>query len=251
MRVSEKTIKLFQERKIFTLAYNTACRFRIGEELFVDKNAKIEPYSGIVTGNVLHTIGTQSYSWSQFQPDTIIVERYSSIAHAVRIMGQDHPYKRFTTSTITFNLYATWVREQVKDTPGYSLYTKEVPPPGPTIIGNDVWIGSHAAIKQGVKIGDGAIVGSGALVTKDVLPYSIVGGVPARIIKYRFPEEIIADLLELKWWDYSFTDFYKDMDPETPIEEFIYRIRNEVAAGRLEKHAPQITTGEEIIATLV
>ena len=70
-----------------------------------------------------------------------------------------------------------------------------------TIIGNDVWIGHGVLIKQGVKIGDGSIIGMGAVVTKDVEPYSIVGGVPAHLIKYRFEKSIIKHLLELKWWD--------------------------------------------------
>ena len=69
------------------------------------------------------------------------------------------------------------------------------------IIGNDVWIGSHALILGGVKIGDGAVIGAGAVVTKDVPPYAVVGGVPARIIKYRFSQEIIDKLLEIKWWN--------------------------------------------------
>jgi acetyltransferase-like isoleucine patch superfamily enzyme len=70
-----------------------------------------------------------------------------------------------------------------------------------TTIGNDVWIGNNAIIKYGIKIGDGAIIGSGAVVTKDVEPYSIVGGVPARIIKYRFTKEQIDFLLDFKWWN--------------------------------------------------
>ncbi|MTI16793.1 type B chloramphenicol O-acetyltransferase [Rhodobacteraceae bacterium RKSG542] len=74
---------------------------------------------------------------------------------------------------------------------------------GDTIIGNDVWIGSEAMIMAGVTVGDGAVIASRALVTKNVAPYSIVAGNPARSVKTRFSEEQIAMLLEMKWWDWS------------------------------------------------
>ena len=70
-----------------------------------------------------------------------------------------------------------------------------------THIGNDVWVGARSIIMDGVTIGDGAIVAAGSVVAKDVPPYAIVGGAPAEIIKYRFPQEIIDRLLEIKWWD--------------------------------------------------
>mgnify|MGYP000567995317 FL=1 len=73
---------------------------------------------------------------------------------------------------------------------------------GDIIIGNDVWIGYEALIMAGVSIGDGAVIGSRAVVTKDVPPYTIVGQVPARVIRKRFSEEVIAALLEMKWWDW-------------------------------------------------
>ncbi|WP_419488739.1 type B chloramphenicol O-acetyltransferase [Chryseobacterium bernardetii] len=74
---------------------------------------------------------------------------------------------------------------------------------GDTVIGNDVWIGTEAMIMAGVKIGDGAVIGSRALVTKDVEPYTIVGGNPAKPIRKRFSEYYIALLLEMKWWDWD------------------------------------------------
>lgn len=73
---------------------------------------------------------------------------------------------------------------------------------GDIVIGNDVWIGYKAIILAGVKIGDGAIIGTRALVTKDVPAYSIVGGIPAKIIRRRFSEDIINELEILKWWDW-------------------------------------------------
>lgn len=77
-------------------------------------------------------------------------------------------------------------------------YTK-----GTIEIGNDVWIGTSAVILSGVKIGHGAVVAAGSLVTKNIPPYAIVGGNPAKIIKYRFNEDKIKELLEMNWWDWS------------------------------------------------
>ena len=95
------------------------------------------------------------------------------------------------------------------------------------VIGNDVWIGANVVILPGVKIGDGAVLGSGAVITKDVEPYSIVGGVPARIIKYRFSSDIIEKLLVIKWWDWSMEDIKNNIELfYTPIE-FVKKWRNE------------------------
>ncbi len=92
----------------------------------------------------------------------------------------------------------------------------------PTIIGNDAWIGDNSIVIAGATIGDGAVVGGGAVVTKDVEPYAIVAGVPARLIRFRFDDETIADLLDLKWWDYgdkAINAVPKGSHPRVLIEE--------------------------------
>ena len=86
---------------------------------------------------------------------------------------------------------------------GMDVPLHALPPHSPITIGNDVWIAANVKIKQGVKIGDGAVLATECFVTKDVPPYAVVGGNPAKIIKYRFTEEQIKDLLEIKWWDWE------------------------------------------------
>jgi len=79
----------------------------------------------------------------------------------------------------------------------------ELPYKGDTVIGNDVWIGTNVTVLPGIKIGDGAIIAANATVTRDVEPYSIVGGNPIKLIKMRFSKAKIQELLELKWWDWD------------------------------------------------
>lgn len=88
-------------------------------------------------------------------------------------------------------------------------------------IGNDVWIGTNAIILPSVTIGDGAVIGAGAVVTKDVPPYAIVGGVPAKILKYRFEDSVIEKLLRIKWWEWSDEKIKKNIEYFYDIDSFI------------------------------
>ena len=91
------------------------------------------------------------------------------------------------------------------------------------IIGNDVWIGAHTTIVNGVRIGTGAVIGAGAVVTKDIPPYAIVVGNPAHVIKYRFSEDVIHKLLAIKWWNWSPEKILANEKLFLNIEKFIER----------------------------
>lgn len=99
----------------------------------------------------------------------------------------------------------------------------------PTVIGNDVWVGTGAIIMQGITVGDGAVVASGAVVTKDVPPYAIVAGVPARIIRYRFDENTIERLMASQWWEYG-PEIVKGLDFTRP-HDIISVIEDRIANG--------------------
>ncbi|WP_342605163.1 Vat family streptogramin A O-acetyltransferase [Peribacillus sp. FSL E2-0159] len=130
----------------------------------------------------------------EFFGDQLVIGKFCAIAPGVTFImnGANHRMDGF--STYPFNIFGH----------GWEKYTPtldQLPFKGDTIIGNDVWIGMDTVIMPGIKIGDGAIVAAKSVITKDVEPYTIVGGNPAKKLNTRFSEEIINELLEIKWWD--------------------------------------------------
>jgi acetyltransferase-like isoleucine patch superfamily enzyme len=161
------------------------------EHLFTNKKARYNKFD----------IGDYTYGFPRIfdydadddvatKPTKLKIGKFCSIGSDVTIiLGSEHRTDWVTTYpfNINFNKF-----RHIKGHP----HTK-----GDVIIGNDVWISTNVTILSGVIIGDGAVIGAGSLVTKNVAPYSIVAGVPAKFIKLRFSEEIIESLLKIKWWD--------------------------------------------------
>ena len=130
-----------------------------------------------------------------FTGDKLIIGKFSMIASGVKFVMNGANHLTDSLSAYPFAIFGKgWEK---------AMEGKSYPVKGDTIIGNDVWIGHNATLMPGVTIGDGAIIATNSTVVKDVEPYAVVGGNPAREIKKRFPEETIEKLLQLKWWDWS------------------------------------------------
>ncbi|WP_297091402.1 CatB-related O-acetyltransferase [uncultured Draconibacterium sp.] len=130
-----------------------------------------------------------------FVGDKLIIGKFCMIASDVTFIMNGANHISEAISSFPFAIFGGDWQEAMKN--------KSYPNKGDTIIGNDVWLGHKATIMPGVKIGHGAIIASKAVVTKDVEPYSIVGGNPAKLIRKRFKPNEIEKLLELKWWDWD------------------------------------------------
>lgn len=129
--------------------------------------------------------------------DKLKIGKFCSIACGTKFLFNSANHALDSLSTYPFSLFfEEWNLEREKVTDAWDNR-------GDIVIGNDVWIGYEAVILSGVTIGDGAIIGTRAVVTKDVPPYTIVGGVPAKPIRKRFDEKVIKELLKIKWWDWT------------------------------------------------
>ncbi len=127
-----------------------------------------------------------------FSRETLTIGRFCQFAHGTVFItsSANHPMAGF--STYPFRIFkpetmADYLNLPVKD----------------TVIGNDVWTGHGVMVMPGITLGDGAIIAAGSVVTKDVPPYAIAGGNPARVIRMRFPDDVMADLLAIRWWDWD------------------------------------------------
>ena len=161
----------------------------IGRYCSINGTAKIwnnHPVDYITTHPMLDYL--MFYEWDQFSERCRLIEKY----------GKYHENASFEDSALRNNR--------------------------PIVIGNDVWIGAGVIILPGVHIGDGAILAAGAVVTKDVEPYAIVGGVPAKVIKYRFEKKVIEKLLKIKWWDWDSEKIEANIElfyqPDVFVENF-------------------------------
>lgn len=172
----------------------TAPNISVGDYTYYDD--PVDP-TGFERNNVL-------FNCPEFG-DRLVIGKFCSIASGTRFVMGSANHRISSISTYPFNVFGGAWRE---NTPPH---LSQLPFKGDTVVGNDVWIGRESVILPGVRIGDGAIIAARSVVAKDVEPYTVAGGNPARPIRKRFDPELTALLLELRWWD---------MEPEL-LAEFL------------------------------
>lgn len=153
---------------------------------------------GVSVGS--HTYGYNDHTFYMATGrEQIVVGKYCSIASGVEFITGDHALNRVSTFPLRYLLL-----------PGQE--NTDARCRGPIAVGNDVWIGWRSLILANVRIGDGAVVAAGSVVTRNVDPYTVVAGAPARIIKKRFSDSQIEELLKIRWWDWPEEDIVKNID---------------------------------------
>lgn len=214
--------------------------YRYLKSIFLRRNGiYLSPYSYFNNktlcegSNVVHkgaNISSSSIGYGTYiGPGTLLsnskIGRYCSIAGNIKVISATHPTSKFVS---TSPMFFSTLKQSGKTYCKTNCFKEFLSVEGRNvIIGNDVWVGEGVTIKGGVRIGDGAIIAMNACVTKDVPPYAIVGGVPAKVIRYRFDENEINQLLSIKWWDKSEEWIIHHAESFSDISVFLKDINNE------------------------
>lgn len=205
---------------------------KVGSRVRFHASVVLAPYATVLAGAEVVSMGSFSYSWSALRRG-MRVGAYCSVAADVTVMGVSHPMERFTTSSVTYDRRLPIFADAVADSGSVFDQAPNPKKKNSPTIGNDVWIGAGVLIGGDVHVGDGAVVAARSVVTKDVPPYHVVGGVPARTIRPRFDESTTERLLTSRWFDYDVTTL--SLRSDVSIDEFLDAVEEQREAGTLTR----------------
>ncbi|EMQ98216.1 CatB-related O-acetyltransferase [Paeniglutamicibacter gangotriensis] len=208
--------------------------------------ARMEPYATYWAGSGKHLVSMGSFSYTHSRlPLSTRVGRYTSIAKGVTVMGARHPHEWASTSPVFYNnklMMDTFQRDLGVETVTRPFKSA----PTPVVIGHDVWIGENVTLGHGISVGDGAVIASNAVVTRDVPPYAMVGGVPAKEIRQRFDTDTVEALQASAWWNYA-PGALSALDVSNPAE-FASGVNQLIADRAIEPYQPEVLTGHDLAA---
>lgn len=214
-------------RYCFMIIYVPYCRYTRGiiikSRVILDLKTKLSDRCVIHAKSVITntSVGEGTYLGPHCSLSHCEIGKYCSIAHNVEVISATHPTKKFVSIHPAFFSLAKQAGFTYADKQKFTEHVLVSSNPLVSVrIGSDVWIGANVTILGGVIIGDGAVIATGAVVAKNVEPYSIVGGVPAKHMRYRFDDNQIKFLLDFKWWNKSSEWLKKNVDSFDDIEEF-------------------------------
>lgn len=208
-------VKRIATKRRFT-TYNYDIPFKlmpnVGVGVLINRDASFED-SDTTIGDYTYINGGHIYN-SQ-------IGKFCSIGYGVSVGPGEHQIERISSFPLSSRAFGEYDAGE--------FITKK------TVIGNDVWLGNNAIVLQGVTVGNGAVIAAGAVVTKDVPPYAIVGGVPAKIIRYRFENQMIKKLEKLQWWDKDIewlksqnNFFHKDKIQMEDVDRLLKTVENKI-----------------------